>query len=255
MSTNCVSTAQGIFRSAEAEEGTNKGTFGLNLLNKYALLPVSTNFDPRPCSLSVIFQPRANTASFESLHEGFLTFYTQDQNSCLKWLSKWPVQFALLQWQVHLSYTTFRLRHSCPQQIKSSSGLTMSVPHLHYTFHLASKRGPEYFDNTFMAVSICLQFPLGEEQGLAVLRNKLMLPFLVCSFRLVEKRAPNGYVRRAANTWSPVVASPQSKQAAGAHIKACLGDAFGYSIPDDMDLYVVDRADITDTPVAELQAD
>lgn len=74
------------------------------------------------------------------------------------------------------------------------------------------------------------------------------------SFQLVKRSAHRGYIWRANNAWHPIPASAESKEAAERYLKSSLGEEHGYSIPDDMDLYLIDRRDILATPVAELAA-
>lgn len=73
----------------------------------------------------------------------------------------------------------------------------------------------------------------------------------MCSFQLSRKHAFQGYLWRAENAWHPFPSSPASRQAAEGYLKAQLGDEHGYSIPDDMDFYIVDRREITDTPLLD----
>ncbi len=74
-----------------------------------------------------------------------------------------------------------------------------------------------------------------------------------CRFQLAKKPAHQGYIWRAKNAWHPVPATADSKEAAEVFLKTSLREEQGYSIPDDMDLYLIDRRDSSSVPVAELE--
>jgi len=73
------------------------------------------------------------------------------------------------------------------------------------------------------------------------------------NFSMGRLEAENGYIWRAGNHWAPVHSPPEVTQMAEESVSEILGRGNSVSMAADMEMYVVERRQADDTPIATLE--